>query len=126
MSGCAEWNQNSYEDAMEKWEKDTKRNFKGDTNRTYSLPARGIPDDCRLNIRRGYLEVPGEEVKRIFDCVIPEILNLVRGQIHKVRQDNKIVKAVLLAGGFGRNEYLKRSIERTVGDSVKVKMIENW
>lgn len=111
---------------MTKWEAETKRNFTGDADRKYLIPARRIDDDPTLNIKRENLEVSGSRMKRIFEPVVSQIVRLVRGQVNEVQKSDKTVNAVLLAGGFGRNEYLRKIIQKEVGSGVKVKKMKDW
>ncbi|KAF3760673.1 hypothetical protein M406DRAFT_268094, partial [Cryphonectria parasitica EP155] len=126
VQGCSQWTQYHTHDAMVKWETETKRNFTGDTRKKYLIPARGIDDDRNLSIRKGNLEVPGKRVEEVFEAVISQILTLVQSQVSKVqRAGTRSVNAVLLAGGFGRNEYLRRKIQTMVGNSVKVRKMKD-
>ena len=111
---------------MKKWETDLKKNFVGDNSRDYNLSALGLPDNDRLSIRNGKVAISAETIRTIFEPVIQNILELINDQIGRVRGRNRSVKAVLLVGGFGSNEYLKSRIERQVGRSVKVIKVENW
>lgn len=113
---------------MTKWETEIKRNFTGDSgvDRKYLIPARRIDDDRTLNIRKDNLEISGTRMEKIFKPVISEIVGLVRGQLREVQKSGKTVNAVLLAGGFGRNEYLRKKIQAEVGSSVKVKKMKDW
>lgn len=123
FKGCSKWDEFSQADALEKWEAEVKRNFTGDGDKHYILPARRIDDDRSLGVRNQKLEISGWTMKIIFDPIIHQILDLVKGQIKAV---GKKVKAVLLAGGFGRNEYLRRSIQIAVGNGIKVSRMDNW
>ncbi|KAK7733993.1 hypothetical protein SLS53_007988 [Cytospora paraplurivora] len=122
FKGCVKWDAISQADALEKWESEVKRNFTGDDNKRYIIPARRIDDDRALGVKNGKLEISGARMRKIFDPVVSQIVQLVNGQIKAV---DKSVNAVLLAGGFGRNEYLRKSIQTAVGDGVKVKRMEH-
>ena len=120
---------------MEKWDTDLKKNFMGDVSKNYIIHLRGLPDNPRLGIRNGRLTITGEEMRDIFfEPVIGEILQLVHDQIARVkregeregRREEKRVKAVMLAGGFGTNGYLKRRIQEEVGQATDVFMIDDW
>lgn len=90
------------------------------------VPARGLPDEPNLSIKGGKFAISGKEVQDLFEPVISEILDLVRSQIAETRKAGRVTKAVLLAGGFGRNEYLKKRIQAEVGESVKVARMKDW
>ncbi|ORY66494.1 uncharacterized protein BCR38DRAFT_473718 [Pseudomassariella vexata] len=114
-------------DAMARWESQTKRIFNGDTgpNKRYPMPARGLQDTPDYGIRNGKFEISGKTVKKLFDRVVDKILKLVTSQIEETKKRKKVAKAVLLAGGFGRNEYLKKRIQETVGLAVKVEKMKD-
>lgn len=130
MKNCPQWNVpgDAYlADATTRWETVTKRDFAGKTDKKYMIPARGIPDNSTFLIKGNQIQMPGAKVKDIFEPVISEILKLVRGQIETVQShSSKRVNAVLLAGGFGRNEYLRAKIQKEVGSGVKVKKMKDW
>ncbi|KAJ4423383.1 hypothetical protein N0V82_001987 [Gnomoniopsis sp. IMI 355080] len=128
VQDCRHWSQNHTSDAMIKWETETKRNFTGgsSSDKKYLIPARRIDDDRTLNIRKDNLEVSATRMKKIFEPVVSQIVGLVRGQLNEVQKSGKTVNAVLLAGGFGRNEYLRKGIQREVGSGVKVKKMKDW
>ncbi|KAI1128576.1 actin-like ATPase domain-containing protein [Nemania abortiva] len=126
FSGFFKWEEDGYHaDALARWESEIKRSFNGDTSKRFFIPARGLPDTPDLGIRGGKVEVPGKKVKELFDPVISDILRLVNSQIDETIKNEKTVKAVLLAGGFGRNEYLKRRIQEEVGEAVKVEKMKD-
>lgn len=105
---------------MHRFETNIKREFNGDLKRSFPIPARGLSDNLLLNIKSGKVEVTGRELASIFEPVMKVVLALVNAQIGATE---KKVKAVLLAGGFGTSEYLKKRIEREVGD-IKVVPID--
>jgi hypothetical protein len=123
---CSKWTDVFHLDAMHHWESNTKRNFAGDMTKKYFIPCRGMSPDESLGIKGGKLEMSGAEIKRIFDPVISRILNLVKRQMTETEKKSKVVKAVLLAGGFGSNEYLKRRIQEEIGSKVGVHRMKNW
>jgi len=110
---------------MESFEKQCKRTFVGCVNRSYNFPVRGLPDDRRVNIRGGYLHIPGHQIERIFKDVTDQIAELVRAQMAAT---NKLVKSVLLAGGFGKSGYLRTELERALQSSqrgLRVKTVKH-
>ncbi|KAI1154192.1 actin-like ATPase domain-containing protein [Nemania diffusa] len=125
FSGFYRWDDGYHTDALTRWESEIKRNFNGDTTKRFYVPARGLPDTPDLGIRGNKFEIPGKRVKELFEPVIAEILGLVNSQIAETRRNEKIVKAVLLAGGFGRNEYLKKRIQQEVGETIKVERMKD-
>lgn len=114
---------------MNVWEKDLKKNFRGDGSKRYYLPVRGLADDPLLNVNNGRLTISGEEIREIFEPVLKEIIHLVNEQVAEVENKSMSVTAVLLAGGFGGNEYLRQRLETAVnqrGSRIRVTKIENW
>lgn len=125
-AGFYKWESGHHEDALDRWESDIKRNFTGDTRKKYYIPARGVPDNPELGIRGGKFEISGKKVKELFEPVVGQILELVKSQVAETRRSSKTAKAVLLAGGFGRNEYLRQRIKMAVGADVKVERMRDW
>lgn len=123
---CREWNLTFHADAIERWEKEIKRNFRGDVKKAYTIPTRGMGDNISLGIRGKKLAISGNVVRNLFEPVVSQILELVRKQIDQTTERGKEVKAVLMAGGFGRNEYLRNRIQKEVGDEVMVEKIKDW
>jgi hypothetical protein len=63
------------------------------------------------------LSITASEVKDIFDPVVNKVITLVNEQI---RATSRAIKAVLLVGGFGQNNYLKERIRSSVGSSIQI------
>ena len=61
-------------------------------------------------------------MKAIFDPVIDDIIALVKGQIGATK---RIIKAVLLVGGFGQNLYLKEQLRASLSSSIEVRQPAN-
>lgn len=107
---------------MKDFEDRIKRVYAGADNKSYFVAVRGLRNNLRLGINRERLEIPGKDLREIFEPVMTEIVKLVRAQIRATKKD---VKAVLMAGGFGRNEYLRARLQDEVGAEVAVLNIEN-
>jgi len=76
------------------------------------VPA-GIPDNEEAGVRDGCLVIRQKDLEEVFDPVIDRIVMLIAEQIEAVSElpgKNK-VSAILLVGGFGSSEYLRRKIE---------------
>ena len=82
----------------------------------------GIPDNPGKGVRRGRLRVAGEEVKKVFEPVIREVITLIEGQIEATK---KPIKAVLLVGGFGQSAYLRDRIRQAIGTKMEVMQSPN-
>lgn len=108
----------------ENFEKKIKPEFTGNEGprHTYPVNAFGFDDNPEFGIRDRVLEIPARDIRvKVFDKVISKIQALVRDQVAATGN----VKAVLLAGGFGQNAYLKRQVEKAVGSTVEVRTIED-
>lgn len=105
-----EWDARYQADALKEFEDDIKKNFGGDTSQSYIFPARGLHRP-ELGIKNGNLELSGREIKAVFDPVVNQIISLVMEQIRNTQKD---VKAVLMAGGFGSSSYLCSRLEKAV------------
>ncbi|CZR67541.1 uncharacterized protein PAC_17440 [Phialocephala subalpina] len=122
FANYGEWDSVYHQDAMHKFEVRVKREFNGDLRRSIFVPAPSLSANPALGIANGQVEITGIELHTIFEPVIAEILALVNAQIKATRP--KVITAVLLAGRFGRSEYLKKKIQEEVGDT-RVITIEN-
>jgi hypothetical protein len=119
------WDDEYQTAALKVFEKDIKRKFAGDTSRSYSIRVRQLPDNSALGIKKGFLEIPGNDIKKVFEPVVKEIVKKVKAQIYATNFGDIKVKAVLLAGGFGRNEYLRSRLRDELGNSIDVRKVEN-
>lgn len=119
------WDKEVLTEAMGYFDRFIKRNFMGDEDKKYLVPMPGFPDDLRAGIKRNKLLLTGREVKKMFEPVIREILKLVTGQIRATKERGKRVRAVLMIGGFGSNQYLQERIQATIGNDIKVKGVIN-
>ena len=82
----------------------------------------GLHDDEVNGVRRAKLDLKGTQILRIFNPVFDKIINLVRKQIEATQRH---VKAVLLVGGFGQSAYLRETLRRALGSSVRVMVPQN-
>jgi hypothetical protein len=116
------WDSEYQSSALVQFERQIKKYFTGDEERVYSIRVRGLSDNPLLGIRGGVLAIPAKDIKGVFEPVVKEIVQLVKGQILATE---KQVKAVLLAGGFGGNEYLGWRLRSELGTGTDVRSIEN-
>lgn len=77
----------------------------------------GIDNNERLGVRRGRFNIKAEEVKGIFDPIVDKIIKLVNDQI---RATSRPIRAVLLVGGFGQNNYLKERLRTSLSSAVQI------
>lgn len=116
------WDEEVLEEAMEKFDKSTKRTYGGNPNDEYVIPMPGLNDFPHKNIRRGKLRMTGTQLGAIFDPVVKEVVTLVMDQI---RATEKTPKAVLLVGGFGQSPFLRECIRKAIeGFSADIKLMQ--
>lgn len=113
------WSDAVLQNAVREFEEQTKKRFDGRTDRQY--PMRVDIREQLPDIRNFRLWLSGSRLKRCFDPVVAEVTGLILAQI---RATEGRVNGVLLVGGFGRNEYLYRKVQRAVGDGIKVSQPE--
>ncbi|EFY93664.1 Hsp70 family chaperone, putative [Metarhizium acridum CQMa 102] len=102
--------------AVNKWfEQDVKPHFSGKDDENAYYETYGLGDN--IGIPNDILEISGKDIReKIFDPVIRRIQILVRDQITVTVNEGEKVTAVLLAGGFGNNAYLRTSLESICRD----------
>ena len=107
------WDEETLEEAMDKFEKTTKKNFGGQETDEYVIPVGGLRDDRNLGVKNGRYRMSGKELGKIFAPVTKEVVRLVKAQI---LQSPKRPKAVLLVGGFGQSSFLRDQIRQSIPD----------
>jgi len=95
---------------------DIKPNFgvTEDEKREYEVPVPAeFEDNDEIGIRDGKLVISTAEIKIVFDPVISIIIQLIIGQLELIdaAPGHLKVAAILLVGGFGSSEYLRKYIE---------------
>lgn len=96
-------------DALGAFETRIKPNFSGLNKEPHFIRIQGLKPSQRYGIKKNFLELTDEELRvNVFDVVVDKIQVLVRDQINHTEGS---VKEVVLAGGFGRNPYLKRKLQ---------------
>jgi hypothetical protein len=124
FEGFPRWDDDCKNEALRVFENDIKPAFTGRDTDNRSIRLRGLPDNARRGIKDGWLEIAMNDLReKIFDPVIHEIRQLVDDQIKKTKKHANPRK-VLLAGGFGRNEYLRHMLQQFVGKNMKVVQVE--
>lgn len=117
LESCSGWDRDTLEQAMMRFEGFTKRTFTGDSIDGFRFPVPGIPDDEDLHVRRGVLHVTEEEMREIFVPVLDMIVQLA---LHQIRSSKSSVKTVLIVGGFGQNEFLRKYLRANIPSSITV------
>jgi hypothetical protein len=112
--------------AVNKFEKDIKPTFTGrePDHHSYYIDVVGqrFENPRQQGIFDDTLEITARDIRvLIFDIVIAKIEGLVIDQINATRN----VKAVLLVGGFGQNEYLQTRLREAVPEGIEVRAVEN-
>ncbi len=73
------------------------------------------------------MQISGAEVQNLFEPIVSQIVGMVQAQIMQATSNGKPPKTVLLAGGFGMNEYLKKRIQAAVSSQgVEVHRMKDW
>ncbi|KAF9732889.1 hypothetical protein PMIN06_007483 [Paraphaeosphaeria minitans] len=120
------WEPDFMTEALRAFEDHIKPEFTGDRQDEKFIRIHGLKESKRHGVAKHILILKTEELrKHVFDEVISKVEGLVRDQINNTRRP---VKAVLLAGGFGNNPYLKRRLEQNdavVRNKIRVQLIEN-
>lgn len=97
---------------MDRFEKDIKRRFRGDTRDPFIIKGfRGFADAPHLGVTNGELHIPVKDLKTIFADTMESITDLVTKQVSTTQRP---VMKVVLAGGFGINPYLKIRLEKAM------------
>ncbi|KAF3932409.1 hypothetical protein ABW19_dt0208537 [Dactylella cylindrospora] len=115
---------------MRHFEDYTKKEFQGDDDDDESLyfTVPTLQDNRKLRISGGRMAITVGELRDIFDEVIIEVVTLVEGQIDGIKggSDQKGVKAILLVGGFGENDYLRSCLEERFPDIQVIVPPNSW
>ncbi|KAG0646476.1 hypothetical protein D0Z07_7532 [Hyphodiscus hymeniophilus] len=114
-----QWDEEILTDAMERFESVIKKQYLPSTfdQDGYKVPVPGLPNNVKLGIRRAKLTVTPAEMQDIFEPIIGSVIKLVKNQISATKTT---VKALLLVGGFGQNNYLKDRLSTSLPKSVIV------
>ena len=117
------WDTDVLEEPMRLFEERIKRRFTGTFGEDFIIPVAGLADNAVLKIKRGKMTISGGEIRKIFEPVLKEVLNLV---VNQIKATKKKTKAVLLVGGFGGNAYLRDSMHQEVkAYNTQVVQVEN-
>ncbi|KAF8243757.1 actin-like ATPase domain-containing protein [Wilcoxina mikolae CBS 423.85] len=106
---------------MRSWEEAVKFQF-GNTaeGEEFFVSVPGIPDNDETEVESGHHMMQWSDVKKIFDPVVDRIIELVKGQMDDVKERGDKVAAVLLVGGFGSSEYLRKRLQGFCGANIQV------
>ncbi|KAL8726738.1 MAG: hypothetical protein Q9166_006533 [cf. Caloplaca sp. 2 TL-2023] len=108
------WREDVIEDAMKRFEIETKRYYDGSKTDVFQIPVPTFPDDPAYDVRRARMTLKGVELYNIFEPVMQDVIGLVKQQINATKEAKSLVKEVLLVGGFGESEYLYQRLRQAV------------
>ena len=112
------WDAEILAEAMERFDTVIKKQYSPTGfSEGYTILVPGLANNERLGIRRGRFTIKAAEMRGVFDPVVDKIIELVNGQ---VSMTNKAIRAVLLVGGFGQNNYLKERLRSALGKKIEV------
>ncbi|PKY02863.1 actin-like ATPase domain-containing protein [Aspergillus campestris IBT 28561] len=117
LSSLSGWGFDTLEEAMARFETVAKRTFSGSPNDPFMFPVPGLSDNEEIGIRRGRLQLMGDQMFGLFTPVLEEVYNLVKGQ---VRISSKKVKAIFLVGGFGQSPFLLKFLREKFSPDIEV------
>ncbi|RPB17681.1 actin-like ATPase domain-containing protein [Morchella conica CCBAS932] len=80
----------------------------------YFVTTPGIEPTEANGIQDGFLIITRAEVRTIFEPVVSEVQELVLNQIRDVERVGGHIAAVLLVGGFGASDYLRKRLSACV------------
>ncbi|KAH8895421.1 hypothetical protein GQ53DRAFT_839051 [Thozetella sp. PMI_491] len=95
------------------FEDQIKKGFTGSEPDDYEfeIEALGRPDSPKHDVTDGFFRIKAKTMReKIFDPVISQVQGLVKDHVAATRSP----KALLLAGGFAQNEYLKAKLRETI------------
>ncbi|KAI7459930.1 actin-like ATPase domain-containing protein [Hortaea werneckii] len=87
-----------------------KRTFDPQQDDMFNVPFPGVEDNVEAGVDSGFLCMDTADVISIFKPVIADVIRLVDSQMRSVRAMSKSVNALVLVGGFGKSEYLLKSL----------------
>ncbi|KAL7275881.1 hypothetical protein RUND412_001158 [Rhizina undulata] len=113
---------------MRQWEERVKFKFSDSEDiESFEVYIPGVPDNETIGLEGGFLLLSRTAVRSIFDPVIDKIVDLVDDQIRNVRKKGGKIAAILLVGGFGASEYLRKRLREQIffGGTVEVMQPRN-
>jgi hypothetical protein len=112
FQGVTAFDQSLKSHVMLQFEQRIKKRFKGSAGEPYKCEVTGLADNYALGVLNGRLTIPTNELRSIFKEVTDRVVKLVMDQIYATMPRH--VATVVLAGGFGANEYLELELERAI------------
>ncbi|KAI9048312.1 hypothetical protein LZ554_008106 [Drepanopeziza brunnea f. sp. 'monogermtubi'] len=119
------WNEDILPTMTDRFETLVKRIYAPRTEPYYTFAAPGLGKNPAMGIRQqGRYTVTSAELETtVFSPIVTEIVTLVKNQIQAARTE---VKAVLLVGGFGQNDYLRESLRSNIGGVAVLRPDNGW
>ncbi|KAJ9315072.1 hypothetical protein DTO271D3_4525 [Paecilomyces variotii] len=122
LSSDPGWGRDTLEEALQRFETVAKRVFDGNIHNEFMIPVPGIDNNNDLGVRRGKIKLSGEDMRSIFEPILKQVLELVKGQIEASRGS---VSAVFLVGGLGQNPSLQNFIQERIDPRIEVIQVTN-
>jgi molecular chaperone DnaK (HSP70) len=94
------------------FEEFVKRTFNEDETGDINIPMPGLPDDEAAGVDSGFLVMDAAQVKKIFEPVINQVIELVQGQVDAVTAKHGTVTGIILVGGFGQSNHLYTKLKQ--------------
>lgn len=124
LGSCEGWGRDTMEHAMQRFETIVKRQFAGDPKENFAFPVPGIADSKELGIRRGCLQVTGEEINKSCLPVLKSVVDLVE---HQIKISRTPIKSLFLVGGFGQSPLLRLHIRKSLPSNIKILTpVDGW
>lgn len=120
------WHPSFMIDASKAFEERIKPNFTGERDVEHSIRIQGLVESERHGVYPNFLTLTTPELR---ENVFDKVINIVQAHVsNQIANTKGPVKAVLLAGGFGKNPYLKKrlqEIDSVMRNGIKVIQIGN-
>src|SRR5581483_4753281 len=65
------------------------------------------------------IELKFEDVKKMFDPVIKQIIDLINDHLNDLKENNHDVSTMLLVGGFSESKYLREEIKKNFNERLQ-------
>ncbi|KAL5365133.1 hypothetical protein BJX96DRAFT_181405 [Aspergillus floccosus] len=123
LSSSEEWEHDTLEEAMCRFELVAKRSFAGNPDDEFMIPVPGLADNKEKGIRRGRIRVTGSEMIDLFQPSLQDVRDLVKDQVNTSKAK---VKAIFLVGGFGQNPYLRKTLLESFPGINVLAPVDGW
>ena len=80
--------------------------FRNDPSASFWVNVPTVNDIPEAGVEGGMFELSCQDMRRMFDPVVDQIIELIKAQVLEVSRDQHQANAILLVGGFGQSEYV--------------------